>query len=274
MNATQILSADILDIIFDGRNKDYGAYELRRSYENRLKTAMITCGVLAGIMICGFIISDGDSSLIKPIAKVEGVLVPERIKPEPPQRVIPKPKPPNPPKPVQIKTTAYTRPLIVKDPPDSERPPIQDDLDNSRIGNITKSGMVDDGISPPPQQDMNGVIEAPVNDAADDDKIFRKVEIESMYPGDTPAWTRFLNKTFRYPQRALEEGVQGTIVVEFIVDRDGTVSSVEAISGPMELREEAVRVIRKSGKWTPAVQNGRQVKSYKKQPIQFRLEAS
>ncbi|MFL5748594.1 MAG: energy transducer TonB, partial [Niastella sp.] len=50
-------------------------------------------------------------------------------------------------------------------------------------------------------------------------------------------------------------------------------SDVEAISGPNELRAEAVRVIKKSGKWTPAVQNGRQVKSYKKQPIVFRLES-
>ena len=67
--------------------------------------------------------------------------------------------------------------------------------------------------------------------------------------------------------------IQGTVVVQFIVDKEGNVSDVEAISGPNELREEAVRVIKKSGKWTPAIQNGRQVKSYKKQPIKFRLEA-
>ncbi|HLA52512.1 MAG TPA: TonB family protein [Flavitalea sp.] len=274
MNATQILSADILDIIFDGRNKDYGAYELRRRYDKRLKKAMLISGVLAGMMICGFIISNENTSLIKPVLIFDFPLAPEDIKPDLPPPVIPKAQPPRPPKPVQIRTTALTQPLIVKDPPDSERPPAQDDLDDTRIGKITKSGMVDDGISPPPQQGVNGVIETPVNDAAEDNKIFRRVEIESRYPGDAPAWIRFLNKTFRYPQRAVEEGIQGTVVVEFIVDRDGSVSNVEAISGPNELREEAVRVIRKSGKWTPAVQNGRQVKSYKKQPIQFRLEAS
>ena len=60
--------------------------------------------------------------------------------------------------------------------------------------------------------------------------------------------------------------IQGAVVVQFIVDKGGMVSDVEAISGPQELRDEAVRVIKKSGKWTPAVQNGRQVKSYKKQP--------
>ena len=274
MDASQILSADLLDIIFEGRNKDYGAYELRRSYESRLKAAMVTCGVLAGILICGFIIFNADSSLIKPIVKIDGDQILENFKRDLPQPVIPKPQPPRPSKPMTIRTTTFNQPVIVKDPLASERPPVQDDLENTRIANITESGVNDDGISPPPDEGRNAVIEAPVNDAAEDNKIFRKVEIESRYPGDMPAWTRFLNRTFRYPQRAVEEGVQGIVVVEFIVDRDGSVSNVEAISGPNELREEAVRVIRKSGKWTPAVQNGRQVKSYKKQPIQFRLEAS
>ena len=62
-------------------------------------------------------------------------------------------------------------------------------------------------------------------------------------------------------------------MVKFIVDKEGNVSDVEAISGPDTggLREEAVRVIKKSGKWTPAVQNGRFVKSYKRQPVSFKL---
>jgi len=76
----------------------------------------------------------------------------------------------------------------------------------------------------------------------------------------------------KYPQEAQDNEIQGAVVVQFIVDKGGMVSDVEAISGPQELRDEAVRVIKKSGKWTPAVQNGRQVKSYKKQPIVFRLE--
>lgn len=54
------------------------------------------------------------------------------------------------------------------------------------------------------------------------------------------------------------------VMVQFVVDKDGTVSQVNAISGPEELNDEAVRVIRKSGKWTPAIQNGREVRSYKK----------
>ena len=83
---------------------------------------------------------------------------------------------------------------------------------------------------------------------------------------------RYLGKSLKYPQEAIDNEVQGTIVVQFIVDKEGNVSDVEAVSGAQELRDEAIRVIKKSGKWTPAVQNGRQVKSYKKQPIVFKLE--
>ncbi len=99
------------------------------------------------------------------------------------------------------------------------------------------------------------------------------MEIESDYPGGTAAWQRYLQKNLQYPEEAQNNEIQGQVVVKFIVDKEGKVSEVEAISGPNELREEAMRVIRKSGNWTPAVQNGRKVKSYKSQPINFRLES-
>lgn len=75
----------------------------------------------------------------------------------------------------------------------------------------------------------------------------------------------------RYPAQAVDNGIQGPVMVQFIVDREGVVSEVKAISGPVELREEAVRAISRSGKWTPAIQNGRKVKSYKRQQIVFML---
>ncbi|HJU46037.1 MAG TPA: TonB family protein [Chitinophagaceae bacterium] len=105
------------------------------------------------------------------------------------------------------------------------------------------------------------------------DGIHTKVEIESEYPGDARGWLNFLNRNFRYPPEAVDKGIQGTVVVQFIVDKQGEISDVKAISGPEigGLRQEAVRVISKSGKWIPAVSHGRKVKSYKRQPISFRL---
>jgi protein TonB len=116
------------------------------------------------------------------------------------------------------------------------------------------------------------VVEAPKKVEEDWDKTFTKVEIESEFPGGASAWQRYLNKNLRYPQEAQDNEIQGTVVIQFVVDKEGVVSDVQAISGPAELRDEAIRVIKRSGKWTPAIQNGRQVKSYKKQPITFRLE--
>ena len=96
--------------------------------------------------------------------------------------------------------------------------------------------------------------------------------IEAEYPGGAAAWQRFLNKNLRYPEEAIDNEIQGSVVVQFVVDEEGNVSDVEAASGPQALSAEAVRVIKKSGKWTPAIQNGRYVKSIKRQPFIICLE--
>jgi periplasmic protein TonB len=276
MEISTILTADVLDIIFDGRNKEYGAYELRRSYKRRLVISMTVMLSVMLLLCIGFAFAGK-----RTLAGTEVIILPDdphlaAIDPEkkkililpPPQKAAPH---------VQTKTLKDLTVRIVKDNEvrDDEKPPVNKDLEHVQIGNITKGGVEDNGEFVGPPGDNNtgkGIIELPKKDDEDDDYIFRKVEIESDYPGGAAAWQRFLNRNFRYPQEAVESGIQGIVTVQFIVDKDGSVSNVEAISGPPELRAEAVRVIKKSGKWTPAIQNGRQVKSYKKQPIVFRLE--
>ena len=108
--------------------------------------------------------------------------------------------------------------------------------------------------------------------ARDIDKAFKKVEIESKFPGGERAWINFLQENLTYPKKAVRKKVQGTVVLQFIVDRDGTVSDIEAISGPEELQQGAIDVLKKTPNWIPATQGGRKVKSYKKQPIVFRIE--
>jgi TonB family protein len=105
-------------------------------------------------------------------------------------------------------------------------------------------------------------------------KTFTKVEIEPDFPGGSPAWLKYLNKSMHYPKEAIEKEIQGTVVVQFIVETDGKVNEVEAVSGPNTggLREEAVRLIKMSGTWNTAIQNFRVVRAYKKQPITFRIE--
>lgn len=273
MEANKILGADILDIVFEGRNKEYGAYELRKTYNRRLMIALIGMAGLCILLFVGYILANTISTGEEKAIVVQDVQL-EELKQEE-KKELPPPPPPKPPDPPKVEMAKFTPPKIVKDEEvkEEEKPPEVEKLEDTKIGTINQEGVKDEGIVAPPVSDEGkGVVEAPKKVEEDWDKTFTKVEIESEYPGGAAAWQRYLIKTLRYPQEAQDNEIQGTVVVQFIVDKAGVVSEVEAISGPKELRDEAVRVIKKSGQWTPAVQNGRQVKSYKKQPIQFRLE--
>jgi periplasmic protein TonB len=271
MEANQIKDADILDILFEGRNKDYGAYELRKTYNQRIKKAMAATGVVIGLLCIGYFVAGGTKGKAGPL-KDDGEVVLVEVKE--PDKPLPLPPPPKLP-PQQVATIRLTTTTIVPDnqvKPD-EKPPENDQANDMKIGTANLKGAADDGIDAPPMSDGGkGVVEAPAK-KDDDDGIFRSVEIESSFPGGTQAWARFLNKNLRYPDEAMNNGVEGTVMVQFIVDKEGHISDAVAISGPEQggLREEAVRVIKKSGQWTPAVQNGRYVKSYKRQPVIFRI---
>jgi protein TonB len=275
MEINKILSADVLDIIFEGRNKEYGAYELRKTYNKRLVRALMVTAAVILLLFIGYFVSNLDGGKEKKALVVQDVQleeVKEEKKNEPPPPPPPKVEPP------KVEMAKFTPPKIVKDNEvkEEEKPPEQEKLEDTKIGTVNQEGVKDEGITAPPVSDAGkGVVETPKKDEEDYDKTFTKVEIESEYPGGPAAWLRYLNKNFRYPDEAVNNEIQGTVVVQFIVDKEGNVSDVSAISGPTDggLRDEAVRVIKKSGKWTPAVQNGRQVKSYKKQPIVFKLEA-
>jgi len=274
MENSTILTADVLDIIFEGRNKDYGAYDLRKTYNRRLVKSLLMMGSLCILLFTGYLASGflGKKSDAKIVLaddiELKNIKQPEE-RPE-----VPPPPPPKPPEPPKVEMARFTPPRIVKDDevkPD-EKPPEVEKLEDTKIGNMNQEGVKDDGIiAPPADNSGTGIIETPKKEEEDWDRTFTKVEIESMYPGGMAAWARFLHKNLNYPQDAMDNGIQGTVLVQFVVDKDGNVSDVTAVSGPQELRAEAIRVIKKSGKWTPAVQNGRQVKSYKNQPVGFKL---
>ncbi len=106
-----------------------------------------------------------------------------------------------------------------------------------------------------------------------DSTIVRELDVEASFPGGPSGWLRFLNLNFHYPADAQSLRLQGTVNVQFQVSDNGSVSEVEAISGPTQggLREEVIRLIKLSGKWVPAMKNGVPVKSYKIQPLSFKL---
>jgi protein TonB len=271
MEISTILSADILDIIFEGRNKEYGAYDLRRSYRRRLTISITVMLLLIGLLLLGYFLAG------KPVMQTARTFeIPEttleNIKPE--EEVVPPPPPKQTPPPQQLQMRQFTSQirLVHEDVKPDEKPPEMDELENTRIGTLNQEGLKDDGVvAPPADEPGKGIVVAPKKQEEDWEKVFLKVEIESQYPGGSSAWKRYLERNMRYPQEAQDNGIQGTVVVQFIVDKEGVVSDVEVLSGPQELRAEAVRVIKKSGKWTAAVQNNIKVKSYKTQPVIFML---
>ena len=266
MEPIQIQQADVLDILFENRNKSYGAYELRKTYNRRLSKALMWTATCCIAMTGAYFVS---GKFIKashrPIPIGDEIEI-SSIKQEKEKPIeIPKPKLP------QLATQMLVTPLITREPikPEEEMPPVED-LENKKIGTQTLQGDLDIGIQAPVAQEgaAKGIIETPKK--TEPETIFTKVEIESQYPGGSDAWVRFLLKNFRVPEDG--SAVEGTVVVQFIVDKEGKVSDVHAVSGPESLYAEAERVIRKSGNWTVAIQNGQPVASYKKQPIVVKLD--
>jgi protein TonB len=274
MDVNKIMNADFLDILFDGRNKDYGAYELRRSYNKRLTVAISAMLLIALMIFLGSVISKEAAKNKKAQMEVQDVKLEDvnEKKNEPP----PPPPPPKLPDPPKVEIAKFTPPKIVKDEEvkEDEKPPEIEKIEEAKIGTINQEGSKDDGIvAPPVEAKGTGEVVAPKAVEEDYDKVFTKVENPAEFPGGPDAWRRYLERNLQYPDNAQENGTQGVVRVQFIVDKEGNISEVQALNDPGDnLAEEAVRIIKKGPKWTPAEQNGRKVIYRHIQAITFRLE--
>jgi periplasmic protein TonB len=104
------------------------------------------------------------------------------------------------------------------------------------------------------------------------DSSIKHLEIESAFQGGLPGWITYLTKNLVYPERAMNRNVQGRAAIMFVVDKDGTVyDAVIKNSVEYSIDQEALRLIKKSPRWTPASKDGIKLKSYKIQPLTFRL---
>jgi len=188
--------------------------------------------------------------------------------PPPPPPILPEPQP--------VEMARFTPPVIVEDNEvtPEEMPPSIEVITDARIGTINVDGGKDEGIVAPPQE-ASGTgeaidIAAPKANWEDE---FMKVEIEAQFPGGADAWRRYLERNMRYPESAQDNGTQGMVKVQFLIDREGNISEVQAINNPGDgIAEEAVRIIASGPKWIPAEQNNRKVKYRQVQSITFRLE--
>ncbi|MEO8770583.1 MAG: TonB family protein [Ferruginibacter sp.] len=119
-------------------------------------------------------------------------------------------------------------------------------------------------------------VPAPPSIANDDgDRIFDRVEVEASFPGGDDGWRKYLgaNIDADTPIRHKAKRGQYPVVIKFIVNKDGVISDVKAeTSFGHGMEEEAIRVIKKGPKWLPAMQNGKKVNAYRRQPITFVVE--
>src|SRR5438445_8569908 len=143
MEIKNIMDADILDIIFEGRNKDYGAYDLRKSYNRRLIKALMSTALILVLLFIAYFLSG-----MTPHAEKKALYVTDtdlsQLQPEKkeiPPIVIP------PPKAQQVEIKQFTPPKLVKeDVPQDEKPPEQTELEDTKIGSVNQAGLKDDGI--------------------------------------------------------------------------------------------------------------------------------
>jgi periplasmic protein TonB len=275
MEINKILSSDILDLLFEDRNKAYGAYELRKTYRKRLSIALVCTAVIALLALGGSLLA---SSLKK--KNTGKVQVRELTLTELKQQEEKKPEPPPPPPPKQeppkVEMAKFTPPKIVKDEEvkEEEKPPEVEELKDVKISDINQEGIKDEGLAPVVVDEGKKVIEEKKEE--DENTVFTKVEVEASFPGGEKEWKRFLERNLEANVPVDNGAPEGTytVIVQFIVDKEGVISDVKSLTGHGHgMEEEAIRVIKKGPKWTPAVQNGRHVKAYRKQPITFVVAA-
>jgi protein TonB len=272
MDTNKILTTDILDIVFEGKNKEYGAYDLRKTYNKRLRTALLgTVAACLFITLASFV-----ANKIKRKSAAPGTieitlekLNTEEKKIEPPKPIIP-PKTETP----QVEISKVTPPKIVAD--DQVKPEDVmkdvDELEYTKISNFNRNGDKDDGITAPPVElKGTGKFESPKQDM-DYDGIFTIVQIQAQFPGGKDGWQKYLERNLNR-DLPVENGAPAgkyTVVVTFIVDKTGAISDVAAENDPgYGTKDEAIRVVKKGPSWLPAEQNGRKVIYRHRQSITF-----
>jgi len=272
MEANKILSADILDLVFEGRNKEYGAYELRKTYNRRITKALIITASVALLALLGSVLASAMKEKDDKKIKLNEMTI-QDVKQEEKKEPIPPPPPPPKQEPPKVEMKQFTPPVIKKDEEVEKPPPPQEELKEVKIADINQEGIKDDNIATPVQIDEGKQIVEEKKEE-DENKIFDKVEIEASFPGGDSKWRQYLERNAN-GQVATDNGApEGTYttVVQFVVDKEGNISDVRALTNHgYGMEDEAMRVIKKGPKWSPAIQNGRQVKAYRKQPITFQV---
>lgn len=277
MAKIDLISNEWADIVFQGRNKVYGAYQLRKGTGKRNIWSMVFVAAVAAVAYLGLAAYNSYQAAQK--AKFEAEMEASLIETKKEAKVEKKteaPKVEQVQKVEKVKSSiAFTPPVIKKDSevkPEEEMK-TQDELKETKTaigafdvkGNDEAGGTVLKAVEdiappePPKQEEQN--------------KVFDVVEQQPQYPGGMGALNQWLGSNIKYPVMAAENGIEGRVVVQFVVERDGSVSGVHVVRGvDPSLDKEATRVVSAMPKWIPGKQNGSAVRVKYTVPVTFRLQ--
>ena len=260
------------DIIFEGRNKDYGAYQLRHVVgKNTLR------GVLMAIALFLFVVFSAQYHIFSFLASAKkdkevSIQMSDIELPPPPPPPLNAPPPP-PPSPVVRPTIKFVEMIAKKDEEVVEEEPItkQEEIKEAQVSTITQKGDINAKVIIEEVSTGIGPVE-PVTTKEPD--IFDRAEVMPSFPGGLNALIKYFHDNIKYPSLARESGLEGKVIVKFYVDIDGTVRDPQVIKDGVGggSADEAVRVCKSMPKWTPGSQRGKNVKVYYTLPVIFKLQ--
>ncbi len=271
-NISQSTTLD--DIIFKDKNREYGAFALRKDYP-RIITKSLIVGVtsLALLYAASFAYDKLNEALKAGKTDIEATVI--DIPPPPPKDkvVVPPPPPPPPPPPKELIKVATTRFLPPEIKPDEQvtksEPPPEEIV--GKVSSETVKGVIESE----PTGDPDAAPAAPAAvepPAPKEDEIFTAVEQNPEFPGGNKAFINFLSKYIEYPSEATENNIAGKVILRFTVNKDGSVEDIKVLKGVgFGCDEEAVRVLKMTPKWAPGKQSGRAVRVSYSVPIVFSL---
>lgn len=270
-----------VEMVFAGKNKEYGAYQLRKGTSGRNIKALLIL-VIAAALVGGFLAwkvieqkqAEEQQAYMEAmeLAKLQQQAKKEEKKKEPVKpKIEPKKEIP-----VARETQKFTAPVIKKDELVKEENQVKqmDKLDEKvAVGTENKEG-TKDRLAEAVRSDIAVVAPPPPAPKPEvSNKVFDVVEEMPHFPGGAAALQAFLSSNTKYPVVAQENGVQGRVIVSFVVERDGSITDVRVVrSVDPSLDREASRVVRSMPRWSPGKQNGSAVRVKYTVPVVFRLQ--
>lgn len=267
------------DLMFENRNKEYGAYVLRRQTTARNIKSIITVLILFAIVMVYMVAKNAyddyqakhqaqtqvtELTALQEQKKEAKVERKEVVKQEKIEQVVEKVK----------SSIKFTAPVIKKD--DEVRPEdemkSQDEIMNSKVA-VGFANVIGNDENGEVLKAKEALVTEPVKPKEEENKVFDVVEQMPSFPGGMAALMAYLQKNIKYPPVAEENGIQGRVVCSFVVERDGSVTDIKvAKSVDPSLDKEAVRVVGAMPRWIPGKQNGQSVRVKYTLPVTFRLQ--